>query len=91
MAVRERWRRTSPIRWSTPRCTDLVLAPVVAFSVLRDGKLLHYRDADRLNDIERRLTLLYRDHMLYLQRRRSRRSGIPAVQPPDDPPGAAEP
>ena len=146
MAVRERWRRTSPIRWSTPQCIDLVLAPVaaerhleacylfgsraagsatpdsdldvaiytdsrftgddllelgaeltrrlqsdrvhlvwlnhadpvVAFSVLRDGKLLHYRDADRLNDIERRLTLLYRDHMLYLQRRRSRRSGIPA-------------
>ena len=52
--------------------------PVVAFSVIRDGKLLHYRDADRLNDIERRLTLLYRDHMLYLRRRRSRRSGLPA-------------
>jgi hypothetical protein len=146
MAVRERWSKTSPIRWSTPQCIDLILAtvaaerrieacylfgsratgdatpdsdidvaiytdcrfagedllelgaditrrlqsdrvhlvwlnradPVVAFAVLRDGTLLHYRDADRLNDIERRLTLLYRDHMLYLQRRRSRRSGLPA-------------
>lgn len=52
--------------------------PVVAFSVIRDGKLLHYRDADRLNDLERRLTLHYRDHVLYLRRRRSRRSGLPA-------------
>lgn len=52
--------------------------PVVAFSVIRDGRLLHYRDADRLNGMERRLTLLYRDHMLYLRRRRSRRSGLSA-------------
>ena len=52
--------------------------PVVAFSVIRDGKLLHYRDADRLNGMERRLTLHYRDHVLYLRRRRSRRSGLPA-------------
>lgn len=146
MAVRERWSRTRPIRWSTHRCVDLLLPvvaaeqrieafylfgsrtgdtatpdsdldaavytggeftgddllalhgdfvrllrsdrldlvwlnqadPVVAFSVIRDGRLLHYRDADRLNDLERRLTLHYRDHMLYLRRRRSRRSGLPA-------------
>ena len=145
MAVRERWSRTRPIRWSTRRCVDLLLPlvaadrrieafylfgsrtsdtatpdsdldvavytgsgftgddllalqadltrslqsdrldlvwlnqadPVVTFSVIRDGKLLHYRDADRLNDLERRLTLHYRDHMLYLRRRRSRRSGLP--------------
>ena len=146
MAVRERWRGTSPIGWLTSQCIDLILGPVaaegrieacylfgsrvtgaatpdsdldvaiytdgrfagedllelradftrllrsdrvhlvwlnhadpvVAFSVIRDGKLLHYRDADRLNDSERRLTLQYRDHMLYLRRRRSRRSGLPA-------------
>lgn len=146
MPVRERWRRTSPIPWSTRECLDLLLPPVavdrrieacylfgsratgsdtpnsdldfavhtvgeftgddllalgadftrllrsdrvhlvwlnradpvVAFSVVRDGKLLHYRDADRLNAIERRLTLQYRDHMLYLRRRRNRRSGLPA-------------
>ena len=146
MAVRERWSRTRPIRWSTRRCVDLLLPvvaadrrieafylfgsrtsasatpdsdldaavytgsefagddllalhaefvrllrsdrldlvwlnqadPVVAFSVIRDGRLLHYRDADRLNGLERRLTLHYRDHMLYLRRRRSRRSGLPA-------------
>lgn len=146
MAVRERWKRTSPIGWSTAQCIDLILAPVaaeprieacylfgsrvtghatphsdldaaiytdgqfsgedllelgadftrrlrsdrvhlvwlnradplVAFSVIRDGKLLHYRDADRLNAMERRLTLQYRDHMIYLRRRRSRRSGLPA-------------
>lgn len=146
MAVRERWSRTRPIRWSTGRCVELLLPvaaadrrieafylfgsrtsgtappdsdldvavytgsgftgddllalhgdfvrllrsdrldlvwlnhadPVVAFSVLRDGKLLRYRDADRLNGIERRLTLHYRDHVLYLRRRRSRRSGLPA-------------
>ena len=40
--------------------------PVVAFGVLRDGRLLHYRDADRLNALERHLTLQYRDHMLLL-------------------------
>ena len=146
MAVRERWSRTRPIRWSTRRCVDLLVPviaaeerieafylfgsrvrnagaadsdldvavytggeftgddllalhgdfvrvlrsdrldlvwlnqadPVVAFSVIRDGRLLHYRDADRLNDLERRVTLHYRDHVLYLRRRRSRRSGLPA-------------
>lgn len=50
----------------------------VAFSVIRDGRLLHYADADRLNEFERRVIWRYRDRMLYLQRRRNRRNGVSA-------------
>lgn len=50
----------------------------VAFSVIRDGRLLHYADADRLNEFERRAIWRYRDRMLYLQRRRNRRRGVSA-------------
>ena len=50
----------------------------VAFSVIRDGRLLHYADADRLNEFERRVIWRYRDRVLYLQRRRNRRNGVSA-------------
>ena len=50
----------------------------VAFSVVRDGRLLHYADADRLNEFERRVIWRYRDRALYLQGRRNRRHGISA-------------
>lgn len=50
----------------------------VAFSVIRDGKLLHYVDADRLNAFERLVTWRFRDRMLYLERRRRRRHGVSA-------------
>ena len=47
----------------------------VAFSVIRDGRLLRYADADRLNEFERRAIWRYRDRVLYLRRRRNRRHG----------------
>ena len=50
----------------------------VAFSVIRDGTLLHYADAGRLNEFERRVIWRYRDRILYLQRRRNRRNGVSA-------------
>lgn len=50
----------------------------VAFSVIRDGRLLHYADADRLNEFERRVIWRYRDRVLYLQGRRNRRHGVSA-------------
>lgn len=48
----------------------------VAFSVIADGKLLHYVDADRLNDFERQVIWRFRDRMSYLERRRRRRRGV---------------
>lgn len=45
----------------------------VAFAVIADGKLLHYADADRLNDFERQVIWRFRDRMAYLERRRRRR------------------
>lgn len=48
----------------------------VAFSVIRDGRLLRYADADRLNEFERRAIWRYRDRVLYLRRRRNRRHGV---------------
>lgn len=50
----------------------------VAFSVIRDGRLLRYADADRLNEFERRAIWRYRDRVLYLQGRRNRRHGVSA-------------
>ena len=50
----------------------------VAFSVIRDGRLLRYVDADRLNEFERRAIWRYRDRVLYLQGRRNRRHGVSA-------------
>ena len=50
----------------------------VAFSVIRDGRLLRYADADRLNEFERRAIWRYRDRVLYLQGRRNRRDGVSA-------------
>ena len=50
----------------------------VAFSVIRDGRLLHFADADRLNEFERRVIWRYRDRVLYLQGRRNRRHGVSA-------------
>ena len=49
----------------------------LAFSVIRDGRLVHYADADRLNEFERRVIWRYRDRTLYLERRRRRRHGLP--------------
>ncbi len=49
----------------------------LAFSVIRDGRLVHYADADRLNEFERRVIWRYRDRTLYLERRRRRRHGVP--------------
>ena len=50
----------------------------VAFSVIRDGRLLRYADADRLNEFERRAIWRHRDRVLYLQGRRNRRHGVSA-------------
>ena len=57
----------------------------VAFSVIRDGRLLRYADADRLNEFERRAIWRYRDRVLYLQRRRNRRQLERLVESSDAP------
>ena len=46
-------------------------------ALIRDGRLVHYADADRLNEFERRVIWRYRDRTLYLERRRRRRHGVP--------------
>lgn len=55
------------------------------FSVIRDGRLLRYADADRLNEFERRVIWRYRDRALYLQGRRNRRKLEVLVESSDAP------
>jgi predicted nucleotidyltransferase len=53
--------------------------PVFPFQVLATGRLLFYRDPDRLNERELNAIHQFRDYRLYLERRRRWRiDGLPA-------------
>lgn len=44
--------------------------PIIAFEVIKTGKVLFYRDADALNEFELMAKKRYYDHVLYLKKRR---------------------
>lgn len=46
--------------------------PILAFEVIKTGKVLFYRNADVLNDFELMAKKRYYDHVLYLKKRRAR-------------------
>jgi predicted nucleotidyltransferase len=47
--------------------------PIIAFEVIRDGIVLFYRDADELNEFERRAKHRYYDYKVYLRKHRAAR------------------
>lgn len=47
--------------------------PILSFEVIRNGRVLFFRDADRLNDFELKAKKRYYDYALYLNKRRVRR------------------
>jgi predicted nucleotidyltransferase len=53
--------------------------PIITFEVIRDGTVLFYRDADALNDFERKAKHRYYDYRIYLKKNRAarRRAGQP--------------
>lgn len=51
--------------------------PILGFEVLKNGKVLFYKDADLLNEFELQQKKRYYDYVLYLnKRRRNRERGI---------------
>ncbi len=44
--------------------------PILAFEVIKNGKVLFYRNVDELNEFESRVKKIYYDHVLYLKKRR---------------------
>lgn len=47
--------------------------PVMAFQVIRDGSVLLYRDAEELNDFERKAKHRFYDYRIYLKQHEARR------------------
>ncbi len=47
--------------------------PILCFEVIKDGKVLFYRNADKLNDFEWMAKKKYYDHVIYLNRHRCKR------------------
>ncbi len=45
--------------------------PIICFEVLKNGKLLFFRDVDELNELELKIRKRYYDHVLYLRRHRT--------------------
>jgi len=51
--------------------------PILCFEIFKNGKILFYRDPDRLNDFELKYKKRYYDYVLYLnKRRRNREVGL---------------
>lgn len=51
--------------------------PILSFGIIKEGRILFYRDADALNDFELRLKKRYYNYVLYLNKhRRYRKSDI---------------
>jgi len=44
--------------------------PVISFEILKNGRLLFFRDVDELNELELRIRKNYYDHVLYLKKHR---------------------
>ncbi len=50
-----------------------IAEPILCFEVIRNGKVLFYKDADILNDFELKAKKRYYDYSFYLNKRRARR------------------
>lgn len=45
--------------------------PILVFEVIKNGKVLFYRNADELNEFESRVKKIYYDHVIYLKKRKN--------------------